>query len=195
MNWENNTFIDDYSTVSSIWDKPSIQYHYSWMEAAICKWLPVAKIKTNYVKAGKVLDIGSGAGHWLEFYRRLGYAVDGMEISKSQAEKLDIMNQDIVKDIPYSMIPKLYDIVNAIGVLHHIMTDDKLIKAINNMKRLVHVKPNLIFIGTRFDLELKEKNRWYRPLSFWEKHLDIIGLERSDPGKLHKHLDLIIARA
>ena len=55
MNWENKTFTDDYSTVSSTWDKPSIQYHYSWMEAAICKWLPV--------KAEKVLDIGSGAGH------------------------------------------------------------------------------------------------------------------------------------
>ena len=194
MNWENKTFTDDYSTVSSTWDKPSIQYHYSWMEAAICKWLPV--------KAEKVLDIGSGAGHWLEFYRRLGYAVDGMEISKPQAEKLDIMNQDIVTvqfvtqaaTLPYIM-PDLYDVVNAIGVLHHIMTDTKLIRAIENMKRLVHVKPNLIFIGTRFDIELKEKNRWYRPLSFWEKHLDIIGLERSDPGKLHKHLDLIIARA
>ena len=190
MNWENKTFTDDYSTVSSTWDKPSIQYHYSWVEAAICKWIPAGP-KTI---SGMVLDIGSGAGHWLEFYRRLGSVVDGMEISKPQARKLNVMNQDIVTVIPHAM-PDLYDIVNAIGVLHHIMTDAKLIKAINNIKQLTYGKSNLIFIGTRFDFELKEKNRWYRPLSFWEKHLDIIGLERSDPGKLHKHLDLIIARA
>ena len=180
--FKNRIFISDADTVSPEWDLLSVKYHYAWMESQICKYLTDEKT---------VLDIGPGYGHWLKFYKSLEFDMfDGIELSKPMAEKLGCAFGNIVN---YNNQNR-YDVINAIGILHHIMKDSDLIKAIENIKEM---SKGLIFIGTRFDFFNSRpisKFRKFRLLNFWKEHFDIVGIERSNPGKLRKHLDLLVCK-
>lgn len=179
--WKDKKFTSDADTVSPSWDLVSVKYHYSWMESQICKHITNEK---------SVFDVGSGYGHWLKFYKEIGFdIIEGLELSLPMAEKLNIYAGDIV-----DWERGEYEMINAIGILHHIMKDKDLIKAIENIKTM---SKGLIFIGTRFDFfgSPKERNRKFRPLEFWEEHLNIIAIERNNSNKLNKHLDLLICKA
>jgi len=94
---------------------------------------------------------------------------------------------------------KKYDVINAIGVLHHIKKDKDLVKALSNIESMMHSESMLV-IGTRFDFLTvpKELNRKYRTHPQWKellKNFDIIKVKRSNPPfECRKHLDVIICK-
>lgn len=189
--WKNINYENDKDTISKKWNIISAYYHYKFMELSILKYI-------NY-KPQTVLEIGAGYGHWIKFYKEL-YNCEITAIDTSV---------NIVKDIAKDNICEInnvgitqycegkYDIINAIGVLHHILGKDKFEQAIKNISEMA---TDLIFIGTRFDINKKERYRKFRDLNYWIKilksnNINIIGIERSNPPyNIRKHLDLIVCK-
>jgi SAM-dependent methyltransferase len=105
-----------------------------------------------------VLDVGSGAGHWLKFYLGMGaQSVTGVEVSNGAATALrrafsDDARVTIVNDyINSAPIHRDFDIVNAIGVMFHIVDDGIFEASVEKMKSLV--KPGgCMVVGGAFGL-------------------------------------------
>jgi SAM-dependent methyltransferase len=173
---------NDRDSINPEWDPRSAAYHYSWMEQAIIKHLPGS--------ANSVLDIGCGFGHWGKFAKAI---YPGAEITY-----LDVVQQQVQPIIGNicDFRNGQYDIIFAIGILHHIMSDKDLKKALKNIHAMLGT--GVAFIGTRFDfLETKkERTRKFRTLGEWRLLLNdfnIVAIDRSNPpAHIKKHLDLMV---
>lgn len=184
----------DKETISKSWDNVSSAYHYAWLETSIMNHL--------VFKPKKVLDVGTGYGHWIEFYRSV-YSSNVKSIDISQKVVDDINkrygNCKLADIINYKT--GKYDVINAIGILHHVMNDKDLKKAIDNCYSMLK-RNGILFIGTRFDWPQekhipKEKVRKFRTKEKWLKLLKDfdVRIDRSNPAKhIKKHLDLIICK-
>lgn len=150
--------IDDGATISLDYNLALVQYHYKVVEMAILEFMYKNGIESMEGKAG--LDIGSGAGHWIDFYlNELGAgSCDGIEISNVCAENLhnkyidddrvEIMHLDISKSAPG--IDKKYDVINAIGVMFHIVNDKAWEQAIQNLTDMLN-PGGMLIVGGQFD--------------------------------------------
>lgn len=115
------------------------RYHYNAVENAILEALLPAPPPDGF----SVLDVGSGAGHWIAFYRdALGAgSVVGVEISTPAVEGLrerfataggvEIVDSDVSAE-GFSL-ERTFDLVNAVGVLYHIVDDDRWRRAVANL--------------------------------------------------------------
>ncbi len=128
----------------------------------------------------KVLDIGSGTGHWLDFYRDVFFAahVTGIEIVPHMADFLrekysgradtDIVCGDI-SEAGFSL-PRRYDIVNAIGVMFHIVDDEKWAQALKNLAALT-APGGLLVMGGDFGDETRNVQFHKRDdFETWQEH-------------------------
>jgi SAM-dependent methyltransferase len=94
-----------------------------------------------------VLDVGAGAGHWVDFYRTALGAGDvvGLEISPPAAEQLgahyagdprvSIVRGDVTDEA--FAIDRRFDVINAVDVLFHIVADDRWQRALRNLAALL----------------------------------------------------------
>ena len=188
----NIIYQNDKDTINPSWDDLSARFHYNFLENAIIKELK---------KYESVLDIGPGYGHWIKFYQEVyGSYVNFIEISQKMTEILE-KKYNVVgyrKPIERTVIDRKYDVINAIGVLHHIIKKKNLVKAIQNITDMLNPDGTL-FIGTRVDF-IKPPNegmRLFRTLDQWSELLSDydITIQRSDPPwHCRKHLDLITAK-
>jgi|tagenome__1003787_1003787.scaffolds.fasta_scaffold20986214_5 SAM-dependent methyltransferase len=113
------------------------RYHYNAVENAVLECL----IGLELPESPHVLDIGSGAGHWIDFYRELFSAerVVGVELrsavvqllseSYATADGVTVVAADVSDPLP---IEGDFDIVNAIGVMFHIVDDERWRRALHN---------------------------------------------------------------
>jgi SAM-dependent methyltransferase len=118
-----------------------VRFHYNAVENLIIEYFA----SNPSVSEPSVLDIGSGAGHWIDFYLEVFRAkrAVGSEISNAAVEalgsKYDRMgNVDIVEaDVASSDfdLEDKFDIVNAIGVVFHIVDDGKWEDAVANIAK------------------------------------------------------------
>lgn len=158
-NWWDDYFytgeLNDSATID--WDKPAYStiYHYSTIEIMMLRHFFHHGVD---VTGADVLDIGSGAGHWLEFYRKLkAGTVTGMDISEKSARYLSekYAGDDSVT-ILHGHVAELpensgYDVVNAIGVMFHIVDDDEWHRAVQ--KLWASVRPGgVMVIGGHFGM-------------------------------------------
>lgn len=185
-------------------------------------------------KEWRVLDIGSGTGHWIDFYRDVFFAkhVAGIEIVDAMADRLrekykgiegiEIIHADISADDFRMPLP--FDIVNAIGVMFHIVDDRKWLTALHNLTLLT--KPGgLLVMGGDFgeetrDVQFHKRNEFeswqehdaldaapalvnkrLRSRAYWEQAarqccLEIVELVRSDsdPGISTPENDVLLLR-
>jgi len=105
------------------------------------------------------LDIGSGAGHWIDFYLEVLRAgsVMGCEISGTAARALDskyrgVEDVDVVEaDIssPGIDLGRKFDIINAIGVMFHIVDDERWEDAIANIAGHLN-RDGAVVVGGQF---------------------------------------------
>jgi trans-aconitate methyltransferase len=133
------------------------KYHYNAVENSIIRGL----LRCRVEEKPAVFDLGSGAGHWIDFYRDTFAAryVCGLDISKTCIDKLrdkyrhtdgvSIMEGDIA-DKSFRLDRK-FDIVNAIGVVFHIVDDRLWLQALINMRDLLEDGGQMI-IGGEFGL-------------------------------------------
>lgn len=92
----------------------------------------------------RLLDVGSGTGHWIDFFRDAFHVakVVGIELAPQMAaylkEKyagdpaLTIHTLDVSED-RFALADERFDIVSAIGVMFHIVDDDRWRLAVGNL--------------------------------------------------------------
>jgi hypothetical protein len=142
-------------TISPGYNSLFARYHYSAVENSIVEGLVEAG---PFEKPG-ILDVGPGAGHWIDFYLALfkDARLTGVEISESCAEALRQKYRDnekvsvIVADVsrPDFSLPEKFELINAIGVIFHIVEDDKWRQAIKNLARQLDDN-GLLIVGGQF---------------------------------------------
>lgn len=142
-----------------------------------------------------MLDVGSGTGHWIDFYLdvfRARYIV-GLEIANPAVELLrmkykDVQSVDIIEeDISNSEfnLGREFDIINAIGIMFHIVDDNRWKQAVKNLAG--HLKNDgVIVVGGQFGLitqNVQFHNTDY--FSSWDEQLRS---EESDVALVNKRI-------
>lgn len=131
------------------------RYHYNAVENAILEALLPSPPPERF----SVLDVGSGAGHWVAFYRdALGAAsVVGVEISTpaveglrerfARAEGVEFVDAD-VSTAGFSL-ERTFEVINVVGVLYHIVDDEAWRRAVANLGG--HLAPGgALVVGEQF---------------------------------------------
>ncbi len=131
--------LDDATTLAEGARPAVVRYHYNAVENAIVE----LSLDKRFPAHPTVLDVGSGAGHWIDFYRdTLGApAVVGVEISTSAVQALagryeaehevTIVEGDVSEE--GFDLERRFDVVNAVGVLFHVVEDDDWQRALANL--------------------------------------------------------------
>ena len=183
--------ISDSSTISSGKSIMSTKYHYNSVENLILEDLINSRINCSSLS---VLDIGSGAGHWIDFWDSLGSSpITGVDISYKvvqflQSKYHNSKNVSIYSGLVSDHLRRnttKYDIVNAIGVMFHIVDDHEwkdTIKMISN-----RMNPGgRIYVGGLFwminglDVQIDDNNlsnKRVRSKTRWAKCLKEFGFK------------------
>jgi len=180
--------IRDSMTIGTV-SEPESRFHYNACENAIIRVLtlfaPVAGQAPSVWRfaqerrAWRVLDVGSGTGHWVDFYLDvyLAKAVTAVEFVPQMSgflrgkyagrDAVTVLEADIVND---ALPARSFDIVNAIGVIFHIVDDGHWRRAVENL--LGAAKPGgLVLIGGDFGAETRDV-QFHRVDRFesWKEH-------------------------
>ncbi len=146
--------LDDSLTIMVGYSPLKTRYHYNAVENSILEHFMDRPPKPGMT----VFDVGSGAGHWLDFYRSvLGASrAVGVELTPQVAEALQrkyaavdevtVVNADVVDPIA---VPPPFDVVNAIGVMFHIVEDARWERAVANLAGLL-APDGVMIVGGQF---------------------------------------------
>lgn len=147
--------VSDAATIEPGKEDLATRYHYNSVENLILAHL----VNTGRHLAGaRVLDVGSGAGHWLRFYRELGAeTLTGIELSEPASRHLgnafaaDSAVEIIQGDVASISYSEQFDVVNAIGVIFHIVDDGRFRATVEALCRAL-APDGLLFVGGHFGL-------------------------------------------
>lgn len=177
--------ISDRQTLSAKKSPITAQYHYCSVELKILSYLLNNKID---VFNSAILDICSGSGHWISFYKTIGSNdLTGIDVSEKAVEYLKNKYSDDDNVSFYNgkasevigSIDKQIDIVNAIGVMFHIVDDSEWKYTIRKIARVIP-KDGIFIAGGHFGIlnglnvqidknnhinkRLRSKNVWNKTL-------------------------------
>lgn len=125
------------------------------------------------VNGKSVLDIGSGTGFFVDYYQqRQAGVIVGVDLTQTSKNYLDenyLAGTFYVADISEKVLPfsGSFDIVSAMGVLYHIVDEDRFQQAIANICSLVKVGGHLV-ISDSFHIPLLPPARHARLRSLEE---------------------------
>jgi SAM-dependent methyltransferase len=137
----------------------------------------------------RVLDVGSGTGYWIDFWRRHGAErITGVDLTATSVERLrrrwpqhEFLQLDIGE--PDLELPGGQDVISAMSVLLHIVDEARFRKALATLARAL--RPN----GTLLLVEPVVVHAWWgppfganansraRPLAEYRSALELAGLE------------------
>lgn len=157
--------------------------------------------------------MGSGAGHWIDFYLDLfdGSAVMGLELSErcvrtlheryATCDEVSILEADIADDT--FAIERRFDIVNAIGVMFHIVDDARWLQALRNIRDALK-REGVVIVGGYFGLvsrnvEFDEDhegdgvvvNKRLRSLAAWRRGAAAAGLHVKQVLRTESSADIV----
>jgi SAM-dependent methyltransferase len=137
--WKSNEGFEDRHSINPTQSELHSKFHYNLVENNMIEFL----VDYDYNVADlDVLDIGSGTGHWLRFWNSLfANSVTGIEISETAFDNLQKkfkVHENIgviLGDISTEnfRLDKKFDVINAIGVMFHIVDDGLWERAIKNL--------------------------------------------------------------
>ncbi|WP_428261287.1 class I SAM-dependent methyltransferase [Haliangium sp.] len=168
---------DERTLISPDWRWYETKYHYNLLENAI---IDLLRGLGNPVIGNVVLDVGAGTGHWIEFYLKYLEAreVVAVDFSPTAVERLrsryldlpavTVQRRDICE--PEAEFEGRFDVVNAIGVMFHIVDDARWRRAVANLCR--YLRPGgVAIIGGDFGDRTEELGvmRRVRSLALWEE--------------------------
>ena len=184
--------VSDRQTIASDKDVTSAQYHYASVELLITRYLVNHGIS---VQGASVFDIGSGAGHWINFYKKLGAEkCVGIDVSEHSVNFLRDefrddssvqMNKVLFQDYLEKTTDQ-YDLINAIGVMFHVVDDVDWRRGLaviaNSLRDGGHLVVGGNFgvlnnINIQFDTENKINKR-LRSKRVWAKTLKCLGFSK-----------------
>jgi SAM-dependent methyltransferase len=175
---------DESKLINQNWPLFWTCYHYNLVENGLME------IMVKYdlpVQGGSIVDIGSGTGHWLDFYWTCFEPAQlwGVDFAPGPLEKLRkkfgdavrFQRWDISEAVPAALGTVRFDIVNAIGIIFHIVDDEKWRQAIGNLASLLKERGVLI-VGGDFGDTTQERGvmRKTRSLREWEALASALGL-------------------
>ena len=131
--WENFFSLsragDDRSTIAPDFSELNSIFHYNAVENGI-----IALLQQRRFRPERVLDLGSGTGHWIEFYTRLFpvKSIVGVDISREAVRLLQerFHERPEVRFVRGQVLDvdlgdKPFDLASCVGVLFHIVDDGK----------------------------------------------------------------------
>jgi SAM-dependent methyltransferase len=146
--------LDDSLTIMQGYSPLKTRYHYNAVENSILYHF----FEHPPTQGMAVLDVGSGAGHWIDFYRSVLGAgrVVGVELVPQVAAALErkyeadddvtVLNADVVDGVDAT---PPFDVVNAIGVMFHIVEDDRWRRAVANLGKML-APGGVMIVGGQF---------------------------------------------
>ncbi len=163
---------EDRMTIGPI-SEPESRFHYNAVENTIIKALlgrqpPPAPAMVEAWRAmqrrsgTRLLDVGSGTGHWIDFFTDVFLVSEavGIEIADRMAQYLEqkyrdrpnvrILCGDVVEEsFLSSQGVEPVDLITAIGVMFHIVDDERWFRALRNLAAML--KPGgLLLVGGDF---------------------------------------------
>jgi SAM-dependent methyltransferase len=147
--------LSDSETISATSSPLDTRYHYNAVENTLLAYFAGSGRRS----AGRVLDVGSGAGHWIDFYLAVldagqvvgveisAVAVDTLSHSYADDPRVRIIEADVSAAAPG--IEGEFDVINAIGVMFHIVDDDLWRRAVANLGKLL-TRDGVLVIGGQF---------------------------------------------
>jgi len=169
--------ITDRTTIGGVTDAET-RFHYNCVENSIIRAVARREAPIVMVEAHRAavlrerrrhVDIGSGAGHWLDFFREVLLASDlvAVEITEQVAVHLrekyagdagvrvlcrDVVEATFVEEV---LAGGPADSISAIGVMFHIVDDTRWQAALQNLAAVL--KPGgLLFIGGEFGASTRD---------------------------------------
>lgn len=166
--------LTDADTIAADRGSLASRFHYNAVENSIIECL-AGRALTHPLR---VLDVGSGAGHWIDFYFDVFGAEEavGIEISEPAVRALEERYADAsgvtvveadIGDAGFSLDGE-FEIVNAIGVMFHLVDDERWERAVAALGRLL--APGGVFVvGGQFG-RVTQNVQFHRTDSFssWE---------------------------
>lgn len=165
-------------------------YHYASVETLILRHLVNADL---VLEGARVFDVGSGAGHWLRFYRGLGAArCHGIDVSAAAvrhvarelaADGAIAVHEGAFQD-HLERCEERYDVVNAIGVLFHVVDDAQWQRGLAAIARVL-APGGMLLVGGYFgwldgvNVQFDERHRVTKRLRSarrWRRELAAVGL-------------------
>lgn len=137
----------------------------------------------------RVLDIGSGTGVWIEFWRRMGATeITGVDLTSVSVKRLQSKwpeHSFLQADVGdrHTVLPDDQDIISAMSVLLHIVDDDRFRQSFHNLAAALRPGGTLALIepvvvhrwwGPPFGAQASSKAR---PLEVYRSALNDAGLE------------------
>ena len=173
--------------------QPEVRYRYSLMESALIETF--AKYNVD-LRQSNVLDIGTGLGHWIDFYTEINArSVMGIDFARLSIEILakkyrNFRNVSLKQvDIGSSEIniEGKFDVINAIGIFFHIVDDSRFSQAIQNLRKVSHKDSILIVSGFFPDEGWREESRQIRSLDTYQQLLSQNGFKILELRKISGH--------
>lgn len=135
----------------------------------------------DYVRQGKVLDVGCGAGRYLGYLKEMGWDTYGLDISQLAVDTANRakVGKIYLGDLEHNELPKnFFDVINFNHVFEHLQNPDKMLAEANKLLKpggeIIIVLPNFSSLAAKVF-----KRNWGgfdipRHLFFWnEKSLRI----------------------
>lgn len=145
--------IDDSATIVSGTNPLSAKHHYASIELLLTR-----RLFNIRKEVASVCDVGSGAGHWIEFYQSIGAKqITAVDVSsKAVRHLMQQYGDDESVTVVHGGVERVdgaerFDLVNAIGVMFHLVDDSEWLAAISKLAELL--KPGgMLVVGGHFGL-------------------------------------------
>ena len=165
--------------ISPDWKWYETKYHYNLVENTI---IDLLRCHFSTITGKTVLDVGSGTGHWIDFYHRYLEAdqLVGTDFSKVCVQQLvqryerqtdiRVLQMDISEQ--NDEFTGRFDVINAVGVMFHLVDEKQWARAVANLLGYL-ARGGIAIIGGEFGPDTREMGvmRKHRSLDCWKRLL------------------------
>ena len=178
-------YFNERELISPEWTWYETRYHYNLVENGI---IDILRRHAPRVRGNSVLDVGAGTGHWIDFFHHvLESEVTAVDFSSLSVERLkqrhrgdssvEVLKLDISE--PEASLHGRFDVINAIGVMFHIVDDDRWRRAVANLCGYLR-SGGVAIVGGEFGSRTEDLGvmRRVRSLAEWDAAIGRAGAER-----------------